>query len=134
MGSYGSDFTGAGHVYFGPAAGERDTLDADILLTGGALSDFEVGDLDGDGDGELLVGGISKTGGAWIFDDLLPGHYDTGDATTVMPTLHGSDYTGAAVEIGDLDGDGAMEAILGAPNATTNESLSGVVFIVEYAL
>jgi hypothetical protein len=138
MGSYGSDFTGAGHVYFGPAAGQRDTLDADVLLMGGAASqlgsDFEVGDLDGDGDAELLVGGISTAGGAWIFDDLVPGQYDASDATSVMPTLHDGDYTGAAVEIGDLDGDGAMEAILGAPNATTNESLSGVVFIVEYAL
>jgi hypothetical protein len=137
MGSYGAAYEGAGYVFMGPAEGDYDTTTADISIAGDASSqlgaDLIAADLDADGDGELVVGGAGATGGAWVFDGLSAGSYDTTAATSFMPSLRGSDTTGTAVQVGDLDGDGLLEVILGAPAEGTNGASAGAVYVVEYA-
>jgi hypothetical protein len=135
VGSYGSSFAGAAYVFHGPASGPLRTTEADMTVVGDAGSELgsalEVGDVDGDGRNELLVGGQGSTGGAWLFAANLPGSHDTGSAVTTFPALGNGDWAGTAIGIADLDGDGRMEVLLGAPNLTTDRSMSGGVYIVE---
>ncbi|MDD4987049.1 MAG: FG-GAP-like repeat-containing protein, partial [Dehalococcoidales bacterium] len=113
-----SSFTGRAYIYYGGSA--MDTI-ADETLTGGAinnsfgLSVSSVGDINGDGYGDVIVGAYgysTYTGRAYI--------YYGGSAmdTTIDVTFTGGatiNYFGASVSsAGDINGDGYSDVIVGA--------------------
>jgi len=79
-----------------------DGPDASLTLTS-----LAVGDIDGDGDAEIVTGGV---GGLYWY---RPGSWETGTAAT------GQFRVGLALE--DVDGDGRLEAVLGDANRDTGQ-------------
>ena len=136
---------GALHVYFGPLApAHHDLDDAPLVLEGDSAGDM-MGlsvasasggstDVDGDGYADLLVGTpysdvySSDAGGAWLYyGPLSAGTLATSDADVAFEG-YWSGYTGTALDVvGDVDGDGYTDVLVGAPNAR-NSSWSWVVY------
>lgn len=98
--------------------------------------DLALGDVDGDGAADLLVGAWAwdgprggSSGGAFLFlgaswdgrDPLVP--VEPLEADWWVTGREGSDYTGLDVALADLDGDGGDDVILGAPRG---EAAGGV--------
>ncbi|MDP6934256.1 MAG: integrin alpha, partial [Myxococcota bacterium] len=143
----GIDF-GAVHVVAGgslPAELDLPT-DADLVLTGPtgstkprAGAPVAIGDLDGDGYEDLLVGAplddvaAADAGavylwvghaGVWGADESLD------DADAVWTGSFAWDQAGQEVALGDMDGDGAEELLIGAPYADDGASNGGVAYLL----
>ncbi|MBK1711904.1 FG-GAP-like repeat-containing protein [Rubrivivax gelatinosus] len=98
---------------------------------------FEVGDTNGDGVPDILVGATSPVGGipgmAWIYRGSATGFTSTKAETLFSPiTLADSDAFGENIALlGDVDGDGYTDVAVAAPRYLPGEtsSGSGTVFV-----
>lgn len=94
-------------------------------------------DLDGDGLPDLVVGAPLRNAGALA----AAGGVDVFRGGGTMPpilwtSVHGEaadDWFGQSVAVGDLDGDGKAELVVGAPYNDRNGSAAGAVFIYHGA-
>ena len=149
--------TDAGRVYVvygGAAGGTVDTMDS-ILLPGltmdGILADdwagFTVGsvsDQNGDGLAEFLVGspgidigGNTDAGAAFVVwgkasggIDLEEPFVEEGKGYAILGEDQGDEAGTTIISIGDLNGDGKAETIVGAPGNDANGSNAGAAYIV----
>ena len=139
-----SDASSAGttYVFQGPVTGSLTASDAVGTLTGssgGQATDLAVpGDLDGDGTADLLVGtgdytGAGGTGAAWLFAGPLTTGLGLADASASVVGASG-DELGASLDAGDIDGDGSLDWILGAPLAGSGGELRVVLGPVSGSL
>ncbi len=118
---------------------------SDALLKGDALGDYfgrtvELGDIDGDGYDDVIVGqyyadtsGGSYAGRAWMFlggSVDLAGFYEAGvDEHASIEGAASSDYLGDSVQTGDFDNDGYTDLVVGASGVDMGASTGGAAFI-----
>jgi len=118
--------TSSGSVYIVSGthtSGDRDLSLADGEIEGDAASGFlsyerglAVGDLDGDGATDLLVGEYSRYRVS-VFYGPLSGTVGVASADAFLTSEQSGDYTGASgIATGDADGDGADDILVGSQN------------------
>lgn len=134
VGSWANDTTAAdaGAVYLvhGGDAGTLDLSVADGIFWGEAAGDqagfsaSSAGDTDGDGYGDILIGGWgadgggSLSGGAWLVRGPYVGNLTLGAADAEITGATAGDLAGYSVSTaGDTDGDGYDDVIIGGYGA-----------------
>ncbi|MCB9794278.1 MAG: FG-GAP repeat protein [Alphaproteobacteria bacterium] len=141
----GNGDNGAAYVILGQAAqlSARVTVGAaaDFTVTGDSRGDYAgsavsvVPDVDGDGDDELLVGATGlngEEGGAYlVLGGALSGTLSLANADSIMTGLSTDDQAGGAVAgVGDVDGDGAGDLLVGAVGVDTGGAEAGAAYLV----
>ncbi len=151
VGAFGSDrgASGGGALYLivGEVTGEISLSDADLILTGESANDQAgaevdgIGDFDGDGVPDLLVGaggdddGGVNAGAAYVVSGALRGESTLADATVKLIGENANDAAGTEnVGLGDLDGDGFTDIAVGVLEGDAGGTGSGVVYLVDGGL
>ncbi len=143
VGARSSDANGiqSGRVYlfYGPISGSLADTDADAIISGAAFDEVGrsvagVGDLNGDGFGDILIGsdiaGGSFQGQAFLFNGPLSGERDASSADAIITGSFPNESLGAWVaSAGDVNNDGVQDIIVGAPRFPLNGADTGRAYI-----
>jgi len=142
----GGNNAGAAFLVLGTSlSGAQSTDDADAIWTGEDLSDFAgnsavlVGDVDGDGYADALIGApnhdgaASNAGAAYLVRGSAgPASGGLGSADAILLGEASADYAGFTVAAaGDADNDGADDWLVGAYGADDGGSGAGAVYLVS---
>lgn len=129
---------GAVLVYGSAAPAFVPSDEADVVFLGRAATDQAgtsvacTGDIDGDGHPELLLGapGVGLfSGAAWLFRGS--GRPVSSEAYAGLFAVEGSDLAGSAVAgVGDVDGDGYGDFVVGAPGQSSAAPGAGAVWLL----
>jgi len=142
-----SAYATAGAVYLldGPLSAGSSVLDtslAEAVIHGEAIGEYAAvsstdgGDFDGDGSLDFAVGSAvpdSQAGKVWIMLSTPAGETSWADAEATFSGEDGWDWAGgpdAVATLGDVDGDGSDELLVGAYGADPNGSASGVAYLI----
>ncbi len=136
---------GKAYVFYGPLSGNILAADAGAILTGEVNRDLfgaavtGVGDFNGDGFSDVTVGapnngaGGTRSGRAYTFFGPLTGTIAAANADSII-TGAGFDQLGMSIAGGDINGDGAIDLIAGAPQFATGAHGYAAIFFGEQSL
>lgn len=138
--SGGTD-AGAGYVVYGPMTGSLDLSGADAKIIGELAGDnagyrLTAGDLDGDGDEDLVVSapgedaGSLSAGAVYLLLDAPSGTVDLSTADAKLVGEDRSDAVGNAVAVGDLDHDGTSDVVVGARGRDDGGTTAGAAYVL----
>ena len=145
VGAFGADLGGAeaGAAYLLTSdLGEEGVVSDGVILAGEVAGDnagaavATAGDVDGDGEADLLVGawgqdaGGADAGAAYLVLGPVTADADLSYADTRFVGSGPGEYAGSALVGGDLDGDGFAEVIVGAPYLT-GDAVTGGAYVVR---
>ncbi|MEC7241961.1 MAG: MopE-related protein, partial [Myxococcota bacterium] len=132
---------GVAHLVFG--GGTASTLDlsvSDVKLYGESKNDTAgysvagIGDIEGDGDPEVMVGAPnpdSKAGWAYLLYGPLDEDVDLGDARAKFIGETGNSFVGRALDgAGDVDGDGYRDILIASSGDDTGAKDAGAFHIM----
>ena len=134
------EYVGTAYLLYGPITGSVDLSSAAVEFTGGGdltgISLGAAGDVNGDGDPDLMVGAlplnVSIPGGAYLVEGPMTGDVDL--ATEASAQAHGEELDDDAgrtlAAVGDIDGDGHDDLLVGAPAAGATDE-TGVAYLLN---
>ena len=133
--------SGSAYVYYGSASGIASDSEDKIITSDGVSYDYfswtlsNAGDVDSDGYGDIIIGaynsdnGASGSGSAYIYYGSASGIVAASENEIYASDAAASDFFGVSVAtIGDSDGDGYADVIIGANGDDDNGSYSGSVY------
>ncbi len=133
---------GAAFLFLAPVSGTAGLSSADAALLGEAEGDYAgtalaaAGDVDGDGLADLLIGAYGESslgnnsGAAYLVCGPISGSLDLGAGAKWTGEVYG-DWAGHAVAgVGDVNGDGLADQLVGAPWAEGGAEDGGAAYLL----
>lgn len=132
---------GAAYVVLGPVSGTLSLASAAAKLNGAATGDgagwlhglASAGDLDGDGNDDLLVGSRladDRGGAAYVVMGPVVGEHSLADADSRLAGTAGARAGSAVAAAGDVDGDGFTDLLVGAYQHEAGGEDAGAAYLL----
>ena len=133
---------GAVYVLYGPFDADRALASASAKLLGGRLADGTgealagAGDVDGDGYADLLVGagerdlpGAPSAGVTYVVRGPMVGTGLLADSLQLRGDMAGDAFGFAVAGVGDVNGDGLNDVLIGAPGEDSSGAEAGAAYL-----
>jgi len=136
---------GSAYVIYGPTFASQSVANADARLRGEGQNDragssiAAVGDVNGDGIGDLLIGAplaprggpTAQQGRAYLVFGPPPALLGLANADVIFEGELASDLAGSSVAgVGDVNGDGYADLLIGAPHNDGGATNGGAAYLV----